>query len=151
MKNYFIVVLLIFLFAANAEASKLEIYRDMLLKNSYTIRYENITPPPRVTNADRVPLYGKNGLSVENNDYLLNKPKRGIITCSDLDKYEEIGEGDLYLCRLTKNSEDFFYTKYKRGDDWEYFGSRRNRVEAKIIWRNLLRVKATAMLICHVF
>ena len=130
MKKYFIVGLLIFLFAADAQASKLEIYRDMLLKNSYTIRYENITPPPRVTNADRVPLYGKNGLAVENNDYLLNKPKHGIITCSVQDKYEEIGEGDLYLCRLTKNAEDFFYTKHKRGDTWEYFGTGKNRVEA---------------------
>ena len=130
MKKFFIVVLMIFLFSAQAQASKLEPYREMLLNNSYTIRYENITPPPRVTNADRVPLYVKSGLTVDNNNYLLNKPKRGVITCDALDKYEEIGTDELYMCRLTKNAEDFFYTKYKRGNGWEYFGTRKNRVEA---------------------
>ncbi len=130
MKKYLIAVLLIFLFAAEAEASKLDFYREMLMKNSYTIRYENITPPPRITNADRVELYGKSGLAVEGNDYFLYKPKRGIITRDAQSKYEEIGEGDFYMCRLSKNGEDFFYTKYRRGNDWEYFGSRKNRVEA---------------------
>lgn len=130
MKKFFIVALLIFLFATDVEASKLEPYREMLLNNSYTIRYENITPPARVTNADKVELYGKSGLAVESNNYLLNKPKRGVITCDAQDKYEEIGTDELYMCRLSKNAEDFLYTKYKRGNDWEYFGTRKNRVEA---------------------
>ena len=130
MKKFLIVAVLAFLFSASAQAAKIDAYRELLLKNSYTIRYENITPPPRITNADRVELYGKSGLAVEDNNYLLNKPKHGVITCADSDKYEEVGEGDFYLCRLSKNDEDFFYTKYKRGDDWEYFGTRKNRVEA---------------------
>ena len=130
MKKFFIAAMLAFLFSASAQAAKIDAYRELLLKNSYTIRYENITPPPRITNADRVELYGKSGLAVEGNNYLLNKPKHGVITCADSDKYEEVGEGDFYLCRLSKNDEDFFYTKYKRGDDWEYFGTRKNRVEA---------------------
>lgn len=130
MKKFLFVVGLIFLFAADAHASKLDAYRQMLMSNSYTIRYENITPPPRVTNADKVELYGKSGLAVEGNDYLRNKPKRGVITCDGQNKYEEIGEGDFYLCRLSKNAEEFFFTKYKRGSDWEYFGTRKNRVEA---------------------
>lgn len=130
MKKIFIATLLLFLFSANVQAAKIDAYRNLLLKNSYTIRYENITPPPRITNADRVELYGKSGLAVEGNDYLLNKPKHGVITCDNHDKYEEVGEGDFYLCRLSKNDEDFFYTKYKRGNDWEYFGTQKNRVEA---------------------
>ena len=130
MKIYLIAGLLTVLFSANAQAAKIDAYRDLLLKNSYTIRYENITPPPRVTNADRVELYGKSGLAVEGSNYLLNKPKRGVITCAGTEKYEEVGEGDFYMCRLSKNAEDFFYTKYRRGGDWEYFGTRKNRVEA---------------------
>lgn len=130
MKKFLIVALLMNFFSANVQAAKVDAYRELLMKNSYTIRYENITPPPRVTNADRVELYGKSGLAVEGNDYLLNKPKHGIITCDARDKYEEVGEGDFYLCRLSKNAEDFFFTKYRRGDDWEYFGTRKNRVEA---------------------
>ena len=130
MKKFFIAAMLAFLFSASVQAAQIDTYRALLMKNSYTIRYENITPPPRITNADRVELYGKSGLAVEGNNYLLNKPKHGVITCADSDKYEEVGEGDFYLCRLSKNDEDFFYTKYKRGDDWEYFGTRKNRVEA---------------------
>lgn len=130
MKKFLVAVLLIFLFSAEVHASKLDSYRQMLMNNSYMIRYENITPPPRVTNADRVELYGKSGLAVEGNDYLLNKIKCGVITCAGVDKYEEVGEGDFYMCRLSKNAEDFFYTKYKHGNDWEYFGTRKNRVEA---------------------
>lgn len=131
MKKFLFAVMMSVLFlSAQAQASKLTPYSEMLQRNSYTIRYENITPPPRITNADRVELYGKSGLKVEGNDYLLNKPKRGVITCAASEKYEEVGEGDFYLCRLSKNAEDFFFTKYKRGDGWEYFGTRKNRVEA---------------------
>lgn len=130
MKKLLLVVAVLIFFTANVHASKLDPYRQMLQSNAYTIRYENITPPPRITNADRVELYGKSGLAVEGNDYLLNKPKRGIITCAGKDRYEEVGNDDLYLCRLSKDAEEFFYTKYKRGNDWEYFGTRKNRVEA---------------------
>lgn len=130
MKKYLVAFLLLIFYSSTAHAAKIDAYRNLLLKNSYTIRYENITPPPRVTNADRVELYGKSGLAVEKTEYFRNKPKHGVITCAASDKYEEVGEGDFYLCRLSKNGEDFFYTKYKRGNDWEYFGTRKNKVEA---------------------
>lgn len=139
MKNFFIVLgLLIFSLPFNAEATRLDIYREMLRENSYTIEYENITPAPRVTNKDAVPLYGKNGLSVEENDLLVNKPKNGIITADGQNKYEEIGgevdDRPFYLCRLSKDGEDFFFTKYKKtnkdSEKWKYVGTRRNRVKA---------------------
>ena len=130
MKKIFIVILLIFLFPFKGETAKIDIYREMLVKNCYTIRYENLTPAPRVTNRDRVELYGKSGLAVEANDYLTNKPKNGIITAENLDKYEEVGFDNFYMCRLSKSSEDYFFTKYKKGNRWEYVGTRRNRVAA---------------------
>ena len=98
--------------------------------NVYTVRYENITPAPRVTNRDRVELYGKSGLAAESNDYLLNKPKYGIITSENQNKYEEVGDGTFYICRLSKDEEDFFFSKYKKNGAWQYIGTRKNRVTA---------------------
>lgn len=129
MRKLLIAVLLIF-FAGECDASKLEPYRELLTSGRYTIRYENLTPPPRVTNADRVELYGKSGLAVERNNYFLNKVKCGLITGDGATRYEEIGDGDFFMCRLSKEAEDFFYTKTRRGGGWEYFGTQKNRVEA---------------------
>lgn len=130
MRTILIASVLIFFAAGTAAAAQIDACRAILLGNSYTIRYENITPAPRVTNRDRVELYGKSGLSVEESDYLLNRPKSGVITARGGDKYEEVGEGDLYMCRLSKGGEDFFFTKYRKGGRWEYAGERKNRVVA---------------------
>ena len=130
MKKFLITTVLIFLVAVNAEAAKIDAYREILLGNSYTIRYENLTPAPRVTNKDRVELYGKSGLAVEENEYLVNRPKTGVITASGGDRYEEVGSDDLYMCRLSKDGEDFFFTKYQKRGKWEYVGERKNRVVA---------------------
>ena len=130
MKKFFIATLLIFFCAGTVSAAKIDIYREILMNNSYTIRYDNLTPTPRVTNRDRVELYGKSGLAVESNDYLLNKPKSGIIICAGNEKYEEVGNDDFYICRLSKNGEDFFFTKYRKGNKFEYFGTKKNHVKA---------------------
>ena len=130
MKKFLMAVMLIFFAAENANAAKIDAYREILLSNSYTIRYDNLTPAPRVTNRDRVELYGKSGLAVESNDYLLNKPKSGVITAENQSKYEEVGNDDFYICRLSKNGEDFFFTKYRKGKKFEYFGTKKNHVKA---------------------
>ncbi|MBQ7705198.1 MAG: hypothetical protein IJT73_07225 [Selenomonadaceae bacterium] len=137
MKKFLILALLIFAVSFHVEASRLDSYREILLSNSYTIKYTNVTPAPRVTNKDRVELYGKSGLAAESNDFLTNKPKDGVITADGQNKYEEVGgEVDgkqLYMCRLSKNGEDFFFTKYKNKESerkWKYVGTRRNRVVA---------------------
>ena len=130
VKKILMIILLIFLSSQQASATKIDAYQKILLSNSYTIRYENLTPAPRVTNRDKVELYGKSGLAVESNDYLLNKPKNGVITCAENAKYEEVGNEDFYICRLSKNGEDFFFTKYKKGGKFEYFGTKKNHVKA---------------------
>ncbi len=116
MKKFLILALLIFSVSFHVEASRLDSYREILLSNSYTIKYKNVTPAPRVTSKDRVEVDGKK----------------------------------LYMCRLSKNGEDFFFTKYKTANKknnskknndeennneedkgkWKYFGTRRNRVVA---------------------
>ena len=130
LRSTIIPALLIFLCSNTSSASKLDSYRKMLMENSYTIIYDNITPAPRITNRDKVELYGKNGLSVESDELLINRPKSGIITCLGTDKYEEVGDDKLTLCRLAKSGEDFFFTKYKHDNQWEYVGTKKNRVVA---------------------
>ena len=140
MKKFFIILgLIIFSMSVNGEASRLDKYREILLSRFYTIEYQNITPAPRVTNKDRLELYGKSGLAVEENDFLTNKPKNGVITADGQNKYEEVGgevdDNLFYMCRLSKNGEDFFFSKYKtinkKGTGrWKYVGTRRNRVVA---------------------
>lgn len=130
MKKLLLAAVALIALASQAEAAKIDIYRDMLIRSSYTIRYDNITPAPRVTNRDRVELYGKSGLVVERNEYLINRQKSGIITGDGQDEYEEVGDGNFNMCRLSKNGEDFFFTKYKKGDKYEYFGTKKNKVEA---------------------
>lgn len=130
-KNIFLLTLCVgIIFSATVNAAKLDYYRDLLAKNAYTIRYENITPAPRITNRDKVEIYGKSRALTEESDYLLNKPKTGLITSQGQDKYEEVGDADFKICRLSKNGEDFFFTKYKKGSGWEYFGTRKNHVRA---------------------
>ena len=113
-----------------ADAAKIDSYRQMLLQGEYTIRYENITPAPRVTNRDRMDLFGKSGLAVEQNDYLTNRSKSGVIVGSGNNKYEEIGDDKFSMCRLKKGNENFVFTKYKKGDDYEYFGNKKGKVQA---------------------
>ncbi len=130
MKKFLIAVLLIFLSTAEVSAAKIDLYREILLRNSYTIRYENLTPPPRVTNRDRVELYGKSGLASAENDYLTYKPQSGVVVADGQTRYEEIGDEDFKLCRFSKDGEDFVFSKYKKKNRWEYFGTRKNRVAA---------------------
>lgn len=115
---------------SSTEASQLDYYKELLLNKVYTIRYENITPAPRVTNRDKTELFGKNGLAVEKNDYLTNKQIIGIITSNGEDRYEEVGDGNFNMCRLTKGNENFLFTKYKKNNTYEYFGSKKGKVEA---------------------
>ena len=112
------------------EAAKTDPYRDILLNGVYTIKYDNITPARRTTNRDKTELFGKSGMAVEKNDYLTNRQKSGFITDDGQNRYEEVGDGVFNMCRLTKNDENYFFTKYKKGDSYEYYGTKKNQVEA---------------------
>ena len=130
MKKF--ILLLIFLMASSTvDAAKIDAYKEILMNNRYTIRYDNLTPAPRVTNRDVAQLYGKSGLIVETNDFFINRPLSGIVTASGEDRYEEIGYKDFYQCRLLRGGETFIFTRYtnKQGNT-EYFGSKKGKVEA---------------------
>ena len=117
-------------FMSNVEANKLDAYKEILISKNYTIRYENITPSSRITNKDKVELFGSSGMAVNQNDYLINKVKRGIVVSSGTDKYEEVGDGNFDMCRLTKGSEIFLFTKYVKSNQITYYGTKKNKVEA---------------------
>lgn len=127
----FILLLIIFLLSSTAEAAKIDAYKEILSNRRYTIRYENLTPAPRVTNRDVAELYGKSGLIVEQNDFFVNRPLSGVVTESGDSKYEEIGYQDFYQCRLMRGGENFIFTRYKnKKGAIEYFGSKKGKVEA---------------------
>ena len=118
------------------EASHLDTYRNLLVNRTYKIRYENITPPPRVTNRNKAPLFGKNGLSSEGNSLLRNRSRVGIITANGENKYEELAgegpKGTFYSCHLTKNGEDFYFTKWQEDGQWQYAGNVKDKDKVKV-------------------
>ena len=128
---YFIGILIFIInFMNYTEANNLDAYREILINKNYTIRYENITPAPRITNRDRIELFGSSGMAVNQNDYLLNKIKRGIVISNGNDRYEEVGDGNFDMCRLTKGDENFLFTKYTKDNRITYYGTKKNKVEA---------------------
>ena len=131
MKKFILMLLTIFIATSTVHAAKIDNYKNILLSRRYTIRYDNLTPAPRVTNRDVAELYGKSGLIVETNDFFTNRPLSGIVTANGDDKYEEIGYKDFYQCRLLRGGENFIFTHYtnKKGEK-EYFGSKKGKVEA---------------------
>lgn len=131
MKKFLLMLLIIFSANATVDAAKIDAYKEILVNRRYTIRYDNLTPAPRVTNRDVAELYGKSGLIVESNDFFVNRPLRGVITENGENKYEEIGYQDFYQCRLMRGGENFNFTRYKnKKGATEYFGSKKGKVEA---------------------
>lgn len=115
-----------------AEASKLDPYRDMLAQNKLTLRYENITPLPRVTNKDKISFYGKNGMSVDKASFLLHKPIDGIVVINGDEKYEEVVNAGSSLCSLTKGELVYYFTKDTSGSTPIIYGmqGKKNQVSA---------------------
>ena len=131
MKKFLLLILAMLAVSSTADAAKVDAYRALLESKSYTIRYDNLTPAPRVTNRDVVELYGKSGLAVEGNDYFLNRPLSGVITSRGEDRYEEVGYADFFQCRLMRGGENFIFTRYKnKKGAVEYFGRDKGKVSA---------------------
>lgn len=122
------------------EASNLDTYRNLLMRKTYTIKYQEITPQARATNKDRINLYGKNSMDTGTSDLFVNKPTQSILVCDGDNKYEEIGVGNAYLesagvksvatCRLQKGDEVFNYTRYYDKDKLVYRGTKKGSVSA---------------------
>ena len=129
MKKILLIAALMMI-TSTATAAKIDAYQKILESGRYTIRYDNLTPAPRVTNRNVVELYGKNGLKVEGNDFFLNRPLSGIIVSDGTNRYEEVGYKDFFQCRLVKGGENFIFTKYAVKGGFEYFGDKKGKVSA---------------------
>ncbi|MBQ8418245.1 MAG: hypothetical protein IJX10_06400 [Phascolarctobacterium sp.] len=120
-------------FACDAEAYHLDIYRQLLVNNKFTLKYENITPLPRATNKDKVHFYGFDGMAVDKAHFLTNRQFDGIIVINGDDKYEEVGYEHMRMCNLTKGDKAYFFTKHFNGKKNVYYGDqgKKNKVSAR--------------------
>ena len=130
MNKIFILITALLILSAQVEASKIDAYQKILDGGRYTIRYENFTPVPRITNRNVVELYGKNGLALETNDFFCNRPLSGVIVGDGENRYEEVGYKDFFQCRLVKGGENFIFTKFAGKNGFEYFGDKKGKVSA---------------------
>lgn len=131
MRKIFLLTTIFMMIFSSVNAAKIDKYREILESGVYTIRYDNLTPAPRITNRDAAELYGKNGLAIEKNNFFLNRPLSGIIASRGENRYEEVGYEKFFQCRLMHGDENFTFTRHKnKNDGFEYFGSKKGKVEA---------------------
>lgn len=71
-----------------ASADALDDCRDILLSGSYSLKYENITPPPRNTMKEKQMLYDGKMYDLEN-PYTMYQPIAGIVAVSGDVRYVE--------------------------------------------------------------
>lgn len=119
-----------FLLINNAEARNSDTYRDLLMKKSYTIKYVDITPEPRVTNRDKMRFYGKIDMDTSQSVFLLNKQTESVAVADGENTYEEINSGPFTQCRLQKGEDVYAYVKYDNGKVKEYYGNKKGMVVA---------------------
>ena len=152
-----------------ASADALDDCRNILLSGSYSLKYENITPPPRQIMKEKMRLYDGKMYNMEN-PYTMYQPVVGIIAVSGNNRYVEtnsamniqnvsitkaqlqaqaynaggIGgliakgmaglntprEAEYATCVLTKNDEQFIFTRITSNKKVEYTGKKKGKVEA---------------------
>lgn len=123
------------------DASNIDTYKNLLMKNSYTIKYVVTTPTVRTTNRDKIPIYGKNTIAANQSSLLENKPSEGIVVSKGNNRYEEVGYNGFVMCRLQTGMKTYNYTKYKNQQKniWSFIGSGKNKVSA--ITTNVVALK----------
>ena len=107
----------------SAEAGNLDTYRNILAKGTLTLKYENITPLPRVTNKDKMNFYGRDGMALEKASFLTNRQLDGIVVINGNDKYEEVAHGEHSMCSLSKGDSVYYFTKVIAKNKPEYYGT----------------------------
>lgn len=96
---------------SSAEASNLDTYRNLLMNRTYTIKYTDITPAPRITNRDSIKIYGKNSMDTSQSSFMFYKQTEGIIVCNGENRYEEEKSGEYSQCRLQKGEDTYVFLK----------------------------------------
>ena len=113
-----------------AQADNLDTYRNLLIKKTYTIKYENVTPQARQTNKDKVTLTGKNTMNTEGVSQYLYKPMECTVVADGTKRYEEVGTGGMKTCRLQNEKGTYVFTLFKVNDLVRIYGSKLGEVAA---------------------
>lgn len=147
-------------------ADALDDCRKVIMSDTYTIKYQNVTPPTRKAMNEKQIMMNKIEF-VNNNPYTMYQPTTGIVTARGTTYYIEtssmmrmpnvsvslggiIGaiakldsdnqkerEYEYATCRLVKNDkEQFLFTRIKEKDEITYTGKKKGKVEATKIKRN---------------
>ena len=148
---------------ANADA--LDDCARILRNGTYTIRYENITPPSRNAMHEKLIMIGGNDF-IDPNPYTLYQPITGIATSNGESSYVETNsmmkvpdvsitsllmpsflkkksdakpkerEYEYASCKFKQNGELFIYTRITDKGKVEYVGKKKGKVEAVKIKKN---------------
>lgn len=114
----------------DAEAAKIDAYKSLLEKKTYTIRYVDVTPEPRSTNKDKVYMHGKNTMEKSQSHFATNKQTEYVIVANGDSRYEEMGYGEFKQCRLVKNGDTYYFVKQKTDAGVDIWGTKKGVVEA---------------------
>ncbi len=106
---------------ASVHADPLDMYREMILSKSYTIKYENITPETRSTNRNKVTMTGK-GMGSDMASALY-QPTENIVVCDGENRYEESGYGEIAQCNLQRGDEVYRFSRVKTNGGITYVGN----------------------------
>lgn len=148
----------------SAHADALDNCSRLLQNGTYTIRYENITPPPRSAMHEKVIMIGSNDF-IDTNPYTLYQPITGIATSNGTNSYIETNsvmkvpdvsitslfmpnflrkkdekpperEYEYASCKLKQNDELFLFTRITDKGNVQYVGKKKGKVEAVKIKKN---------------
>ncbi|AOH47031.1 hypothetical protein BCS37_00570 [Selenomonas sp. oral taxon 920] len=125
-----------------AAAAKLDAYRTMMENRSCTILYENLTPPERLHNSDKITLsmWAKEDMAAA--PEYVSRAYRGVLVLSGADKYEERSYDDYAKSLLTKDGREFLFTRDLEKKKPVYYGNygkgkvqgKREAVEDRLIY-----------------
>ena len=103
-----------------AQAEPIDAYRDMIVRKTYTIKYQNITPETRQTNRNRVIMM--NG-TMDDPMSAMYVPTQSIVVSDGSNRYEESGYGPYVTCRLQRGEEMYNFSRVTVGNKTNYVGT----------------------------
>ena len=109
-------------------ASALDTYRDLLVRKTFTLKYENITPHSNSTRKQKINLYGQSTMDTSTVNMLQNKPTVNTVVCDGNKKYEEISSGMFSSCRLKTGNDNYSFARITNLGKTEYFGHKKGEV-----------------------
>lgn len=113
-----------------AYADSLDMYRNIISSNNFTLKYENISPAIRVKNGDAKYMTSRSSMDISQADYMLNQVTQCIIVALGDKRYEEVASNDAATCRFRDGDNTFIFSRVNNKGKINYFGSDKNKVRA---------------------